>query len=209
MPYRCAWNRNTDIGCWIRGMVVALLAMLLLSSFGSISFALTPQEELQQILNQIPSDWWNGGWDKLAELENFIVQHPDQSDLCATARFYIGAYYNGVKQYEKSIEAHEALLTKYPTAKECVKSLWEIGYIQHHRLKILSAAIQAYQRIINKYGGTAEAPKAMLAVGQIYHRARQSDAAIQMYQDLLSVYPESDEAARALLKMGIMSTIAI
>ncbi|OGH60355.1 MAG: hypothetical protein A3G34_09955 [Candidatus Lindowbacteria bacterium RIFCSPLOWO2_12_FULL_62_27] len=180
------------------------LSILIWSSLGSSSLALTPREELQQILNQIPAEWWNGGWDKLAELESFIQAYPDKPELCATAQFYIGAYYNGVKQYEKSVEAHQTLLTKYPTAKECVKSLWEIGYIQQHRLKNLSEALQAYKRIINQYGESAETPKAMLAAGIIYHRAKQPDVAIQTYQDLIRAHPEADESPRALLKTGII-----
>ncbi len=202
MAYRL--KRADDIGLRGCGVVIFLAALFFFVIPLKNSFAATPQEDLQQILNQIPSDWWNGGWNKLAELESFIQAHPGNPDLCATAQFYIGAYYNGVKQYEKSVAAHQTLVAKYPAAKECVKSLWEIGYIQQHRLKNLSEAIQAYKQIINKYGESGEAPKAMLALGIVYHGAKQYDAAIQTYQDLLRIYPASDEAPRALLKTGII-----
>ena len=187
-----------------RFLASALLSIFVLLAFHTISFATTPQEELQQILQQIPTEWWNGGWDKLAELEAFIQAHPKYPDLCATAQFYIAACYNGKKQYERSVAAHEALLTTYPTSKECPKSLWEIGYIRHHRLKDLAGAIEAYKKIVNRYGESEQAPKAMLALGTVYHKARQNEAAIQAYQDLLRIYPQTDESPRSLLKTGII-----
>lgn len=204
MPYKCARDFKTNLSIGRKAFISAFLSILLLGPLGSDAFAISSQEELQQILNQIPSEWWNGGWDDLVELESFIQAHPEHPDMCATAQFYIGAYYNGVKEYEKSVRAHQTLLTKYPMSKECGKSLWEIGYIQQHRLKNLAEAIRVYQQIINNYGESEEAPKAMLALGIVYHKVRQSDAAIRTYQDLLRKYPDADEAPRSLLKVGII-----
>ena len=69
--------------------IVIVLGILALG-FASAN---SPEAELAGITQDIPGNWWDGGWDKLQDLQAFISKYHGKPALCAHAQYYVGCYY--------------------------------------------------------------------------------------------------------------------
>ncbi len=185
---------------------VIIFALILgLFSFG-LAFAQTAKGQLEAIKEGIPTSWWDGGWDKLSELQSFISEHRDESILCAEAQFYIACCYYGSGSYQEAIDAYQEILTSYPTVlSECYKAQFEIGQIYLHRLKDIPQAISAYRKVVAEYAEGFTAASAQVCLGKCYQYQKDYATALLEYQKVLNDYPEAQtQHIEALLAIGDM-----
>ena len=167
----------------------------------------TAQAQFSGITKDIPYSWWDGGWDKLKELQGFISSNPDSTAFCAKAQYYIGCYYYSTQQYQKAIEAYGTVLKAYPSiASECGDAQFEIAQITLNCLNRPKEAIIEYQKVISNYPNSWSAPIAQLAIARIYIKQQDKAHAKSELQKVIDNYPlAKKQRAEASMDLGDMS----
>jgi hypothetical protein len=113
----------------LRLVAGATMLGLLVVAMGATGEQLARQP-LEAILADIPPAWYEGGWDKRAELTQFIEAHPADTLLCARAQFYIASQSYAERNHQQAIQEYQQLIREYPSAwLECQKAQFEIGQI--------------------------------------------------------------------------------
>ncbi len=64
---------------------ILVLTPLLLLNFTASCFpeGTSADAQFSNIAKDIPNVWWDGGWDKLKELQDFITNNRNETALCA------------------------------------------------------------------------------------------------------------------------------
>lgn len=179
----------------MKGLILIFcLLSLILSCAPTLSFAQTPEDELALIIQSIPDKWWEGGWDKMAELKDFILRHPDYPELCARAQFYLACNYRIKGDLEGALREYSALIAVYPqVTSECAKAQFEIAQIYFHLFNDIPKAISAYKKVITDYPDSLSAPLAQLGVARSYRRQQDHANALAEYQKVIDNYPQSNK----------------
>jgi len=148
--------------------------------------------ELSVITKDIPAAWWDGGWNKLDELQNFIAKYPDKPLLSAQAQYYVGCYYYSIKDYSSAIRGYEAVMTNYPAAEVfCVKAQYEIAQIYLNCLHEPDTAIREYEKILSNYSDMNLRPIAQLMIGKAYADLEDYAKAEEAYKKVVEDYPKA------------------
>lgn len=186
--------------------VVGIIAMSVFL-FGFVQANL-PQEKLEAIKQDIPSEWWEGGWDKLSKLQELKDQYPDNIDIQAQAQYYTACQYYANKDHQRAIQEYQKLINTYPTAwQECQKAQFEIGQIYLYRLDNPQQAILEYQKAFQYYPKSFLTPMTKIGIARAYKRLGQYDLALEAYQAVLNDYPEyKRERTQANLDMAELLT---
>jgi TolA-binding protein len=189
-------------------LIVISTAILIFNIITSgFSEETTAQAQLSGITKDIPANWWDGGWDKLKELQDFISNNPGNTDLCAKAQYYIGCYYCSTQQYQKAIEEYRALLKLYPlVAPECSKAQYEIGQITFNSLNKPKEAITEYRKVISDYPDSWLSPAAQLTIGRAYIKLQDKAQAKVELQKVMDNYPLAKwQRTEAYVELGDIS----
>lgn len=185
------WRHKKEMRCFI--LVLSLLS-LILSTTLTFSFAQTPEEELAAITQSIPQKWWEGGWDKMVELKDFISRYNDSPALCAQAQYYLACNYRIRGDLESALREYENLITTYPQiTTECAKARFEIAQIYFHYLNDIPKAIAEYKKVITDYPDSLSAPMAQLGIARSYRRQQDHANALAEYQKVIDNYPQSNK----------------
>lgn len=168
----------------------ATMLGLLVLAIGATGEQLARQP-LEAILADIPAAWYEGGWDKRAELLQLIAEHPTDALLCARAQFYVASQYYAERDHQRAIQEYQKLIREYPSAwLECQKAQFEIGQIYLYRLDNPDQALREYQRVIQDYPRGFMAARAQLMIGRAYRRLGDVALALEAYRKVSLDYPQ-------------------
>ncbi len=164
------------------------------------------EDQLIGILQSIPDNWWEGGWDKLAQLQDLIAQNPSNPSLCAQAQYWIGCQYYATRDHEKALQEYRNLINTYPSAwLQCQMAQYEIGQIYLYRLNNLDQAILEYGKALKSYPKSYVTPMSQLGIARAYRKLGKFQVAIREYKVLLNDYPEfKKETIQANLDLGVL-----
>lgn len=162
------------------------------------------EDQLIGILQSVPDNWWDGGWDKLSELRDFISQNTGKPALCAKAQYYVACYYYSIKDCRKAMEEYAVLLSTYPSVvSECSKAQFEIAQINFNYLGNLEEAIKEYQKVVSVYAEEPVAPLAQLMIGRAYLRLGDAAQAKAELQKVITDHPlAKTQVAQAYVDLG-------
>ena len=159
---------------------------------------------LDVIIADIPERWWEGGWDKVIELNQFINQNTFDKTSCARAQYWIGCNYYANRDYERAIEEYETVLRLYSDAwLICAKSRFEIGQIYLYKLNDYESALESYAMVIGDYPVCEVTAQAQKSIAYIYRLLRDYERSHKEYEKVWQLYPEYKlEAAKAFYENG-------
>lgn len=164
--------------------------------------------ELDKIIADIPENWWEGGWDKIVELNQFINNNLDKKQLCAKAQYWIACNYYAKRDYETAIKEYKTLIKLYPDAwAECSKAQFEIGQIYLYRLYKYKDALSAYKTIFKEYPECEFLPEVQRMIAYCYLKMKNFKKAEEEYKKVysLSGYLDSKlETTKAWWELGEM-----
>ena len=139
----------------------------------------------------IPQNWWDGGWDKVSQLQNFISNNADKPVLCAQAQYYIGCYYYSIADYDNAIRAYDTVVSSYPSAdSERAKAEYEIGQIYLNCKDKPAEAISEYQKVLT-YNDANLNPMSQIMIGRAYLKLEDYANAEAAFRKVLSDYPKA------------------
>lgn len=185
---------------------VSLVLATALIAFGFTS-AHTPQADLDVIKQDIPDKWWEGGWDKIDELKDFILRHRSSSDVCAQAQYYIGCNYKIKGDYASALTEYSNLIATYPKiTQECAKAQFEIAQIYFLDLNDLPKAIAEYKKLLKNYPDNSLAPLAQISISRALRKQKDFTNALAEYQIVIDNYPlTKKQHVEAYMDMGDIS----
>ncbi len=190
-------------------LIVGLICLLLTSAhtFCYAQTAGTAEAELKAILDAIPNWWWDGGWDKLNELKDFISKHPDKPALCAQAQYYIGCYYYSIRNNDAAIRAYDTVISAYPSADAWrAKAQYEIAQIYLNCLHQPEAAIREYEKVLSNYQDMNLKPVAQLMIGKAYLELENYPEAEASFKKVITDYPQAKKQhSEVYLGLGDLS----
>ncbi|MDP3786414.1 MAG: tetratricopeptide repeat protein [Candidatus Omnitrophota bacterium] len=171
-------------------LFIMSMVMVLSSLTPAFSQTNLPQTELDTITSDIPTNWWDSGWDEIGDLKAFITKYPNKPSLCAKAQYYIGCYYYSIREYAKAIDSYRTLIDAYPTVTpECSKAQFEIAQVYLNCLDNPKQAITEYQKLIQNYPKNSTTPMAQLMIGRAYLKQKNMARAKVELQKVISNYP--------------------
>lgn len=175
-------------------LYAAVTASLVLAmAAASFSETGSPETELAGITKGIPGNWWQGGWDKLSELQGFISKYPDRHDLCAQAQYRIGNYYQSAGNFNAAIKAYRTVISTYPKIeKECAKAQYETGQVYFYCLSDYGAAVEEYQKVISDYSDGSLKAISQVMTGKAYKELNDPAKAEASFKKVISDYPKGD-----------------
>ncbi len=187
-------------------MTIFFLVLLILFNVSSLVFSAekNADTELSSITKDIPGMWWDGGWDKLSELQNFILDHPKNQAQCARAQYYIGCYYYSKQEFQKAIDAYKVVISSYPSVKsDCSNAQFEIAQITLNSFNKPKDAIQEYKKVISSYPDTWPAGVSQLEIGRSYRKLQNNNQAKIELQKVVDKYPFAQkQQTEALIELG-------
>jgi tetratricopeptide (TPR) repeat protein len=159
---------------------------------------------LDGIIAEIPEVWWEGGWDMLLPLNQFIDQNPGDKQACARAQYWIGCNYYANRDYNRAIQEYETIFKLYSEAwGECAKSQFEIGQVYLYKLNDYEKALEAYQNTLNNYPQCAVSAEAQRMVAYTYSKMSNNEKAKEEYSKVVTSYPKAKlEIAKAYWELG-------
>ncbi len=123
-------------------------------------------------------------WQGLLKLsQQWVKREPENT----VAWYGLGMSYNGLKQYDRAIQAYREALRIQP---ELAETWYNLG-VAYNNLKQYDRAIQAYREALRIQPEDAEA---WSNLGTAYNGLKQYDQAIQAYREALRIQPELAEA---------------
>lgn len=160
--------------------------------------------KLSAITRDIPKFWWDGGWDKLKDLQDFISNNPNSPVLCARAQYYIGCYYYSKHDYQKAIDEYAKISILYPSVRnECLQSQYEIAQITLNCLNKPEKAIEEYRKVIALYPNDPASPASQLMIGRAYLRMKDVKKAKPEFQKVIDNYPSAKiQCSEACVEIG-------
>jgi len=181
----------------------SLVLTVVLVLFGFTS-AQSPQAEFDVIRQGIPNNWWEGNWDKINELKEFVSKHGNSPNACAQARYYLGCNYKVQGDYTNALKEYNALINAYPqVTSECSKAQFEIAQIYFYCLNDIPKAIVEYKKMVAKYPNSWLAPLAEISLGRAYRRQKDYTSALAEYQKIIDNYPDArKQRVEAYMDMG-------
>ncbi|MFH2137682.1 MAG: tetratricopeptide repeat protein [Candidatus Omnitrophota bacterium] len=195
-----------NLSRFVMGVLVFTLAVF---SFGFVAGEVVLQKKLDIVKQRIPNQWWNGGWDEEADLQDIIAQSGKDKSQKAQAQYYIAGQYYSNREHQKALQEYRKLIKDYPDAwLECQKAQFEIGQINLYRLNEPEEAIYEYRKIIDNYENSFMKPKAQLMIARAYRKQQQYDSALKEYSKVLELYPEySSEVTETHLDIAEMKIV--
>lgn len=182
-------------------LVVTMIAMT--ASVHSVLADTTAEQELQTLVQDIPEDWWEGGWDKQEELEAFITKYSAETELCAKAQYYIGGFYYSKKEYNKAIEAYKDVARWFPEAPYAADAQFEIGQLYLNTMNDPAQAVEYYKKVISSSPTAHLTHVAQLMLGRAYKQMGDIKNATAAYNTLLTNYPLAKrQHVEALIDLG-------
>lgn len=159
---------------------------------------------LDAIIEELPDLWWEGGWDKIVELNQYINQNLSDKQACARAQFWIACNYYANRDYERAIQEYEIVLGMYPEAwGECAKAQFEIGQVYLYRLYDYEQALEAYQKVLSEYPECEITAEAQRMQAYTYSKLENNAKAHEEYQKVWVLYPKFKlEVAKAYWENG-------
>ncbi len=166
-----------------------LVLLVFLTGFASTQL---PKEKLDSLKKEIPTEWWEGGWDKSAQIEEIKSESPSDPSIQAKAQYLIACQHYAGRQHELAIQEFRSIITDYPSAwQECQKAQFEIAQMNLYRLDDPEQAIKEYEYALDNYPKSYISPMAKLGIARSYRRLSKPDLALEVYQALLKTYPEN------------------
>ena len=186
----------------------ALFVCLALLFIPKISFCDTTEDNLKAITDTIPQNWWDGGWDKTAQLQDFINNNPTKPFLCAQAQYYIGCYYYSVADYDNAIRAYDTVVSAYSSApSECARAEYEISQIYLNCKHDPRMAITEYSKAIS-YNDTLISPMSEVGIGKAYTDLKDYPQAEAAFKRVIDGYPDAlRQKYDAYMGLGYLSMI--
>ncbi len=185
---------------------VPVLILLLVFNYAAPVFpdGMSADAQFSGIVKDIPNFWWDGGWDKLQDLQDFVINNPGEPLLCAKAQYYIGCYYYSKQKYQKAIDEYEKVPKLYPSiTAECSRARFEIAQIKLNCLNDPDAAISEYRKIVSDYPNDYNAPVAQLMIGRAYIKIKNPAQAKIEFQKLIDSYPSANsQRAEGYAELG-------
>ncbi len=163
---------------------------------------------LDEIIEDIPEKWWEGGWDKKDELLSFIQAHSaNNREALAKAQYWIGCYYYSQRDNEAAIAAFEELVEDYVDCWfACAKARFEIGQVYVHRIYDYDKAIINFRKVISCYPKCEVTPQAQRMIGYALWQMGKKEEALNEYSKVWNSYPQAKlEIAKAYWESGNLS----
>lgn len=181
-----------------------LVAVIIAVGFTSAS---TSQAELNAIKQDIPNNWWEGGWDKVAELKDFISRNRGNPNTCAQAQYYLGCNYKVQGDYNNALAEYGNLIATYPQiTSECAKAQFEMAQIYFYSLNDMQKATAEYKKLTTNYPDSSIAPLAQIALGRALRKQKDYAGALAEYQKVIDNYPQArKQQVEAYMDMGDMA----
>lgn len=158
---------------------ITLVSMILFGSAGLVMAEDTPTPEaaIEKIFNQIPAQWWRGGWDQRKEIDSIVSKYPGRPDLYTKQILYYGDYYYANNDYGAAIECYQKLIDTYPNEKAASTAVRHLADLYSYRMSRPIDAERLYQEVIEKYPASKDTPPALVRLKQIrldvlYDKAR-------------------------------------
>ncbi|MBI4707742.1 MAG: tetratricopeptide repeat protein [Candidatus Omnitrophica bacterium] len=189
-----------------RFVMGVLVFALMVFSMGFVAGEVIAQKKIDLIKQRVPNQWWQGGWDEEANLEEIISDKQSGKDQKAQAQYYLAGQYYANRDFNRALQEYRKLISTYPAAWfESQKAQFEIGQIYLYRLNEPEAAIYEYQKAIDEYQTTYIKALAQMMIGRAYRRQKQFDTALKEYKKVLEIYPDfHSETTEANLDIGDM-----
>jgi len=159
---------------------------------------------LDAVIEEIPDLWWEGGWDKTLELQQFIRENPADKQACARAQFWIACNHYANRDYERAIREYETVLRQYPEAwGECAKACFETGQIYLYRLYQYDNALESFRKVLSGYPECEVTAEAQRSLAYTYSLLKDNEKARQEYEKVWTLYPKFKlEVAKAYFENG-------
>jgi len=185
---------------------IIFIVLVLIFSIKVIS-AQTARSTLDDIIAGIPEKWWDGGWDKISDLTDFINSEPhSNNEAVAKAKYWIGCNYYANREHKQAIDEFESLIKQYPDAWfACAMAQFEIGQVYLYRVYDYQKALEAYNKVITEYPICEVTPQAQRMIAYTYLQSGDHETAKTEYEKLIRNYPNNKlETAKAYWEMGEM-----
>ncbi len=163
---------------------------------------------LDEIIEDIPKKWWEGGWDKKDELQSFIQTHSaDNRDALAKAQYWIGCNYYSQRDNEAAIAVFKELIQDYADCWfACAKARFEIGQVYVYRIYDYDKAIVNFRKVISDYPKCEVTAQAQRMIGYTLWQMRENEKAFIEYGKVWGNYPQAKlEIAKAYWESGNLS----
>ncbi|MFH1777395.1 MAG: tetratricopeptide repeat protein [Candidatus Omnitrophota bacterium] len=189
-------------------LIITILFLSLVVFFSAkIITAQGTRIALDEIIEDIPEQWWDGGWNKIEELTNFIQQNQHKNqEVLAKAQYWIGCNYYAIREHKRAIAAFAAIMEKYPESwLACAKAQFEIGQVNLHRLYDYNNALSAYTKVLREYPECEVSAQAQRMIAYTYFQMKDYAKAKGEYEKVWQNYPNVKmEAAKAYWELGEM-----
>jgi len=165
------------------------------------------QNKLDTILADVPEEWWEGGWDKISQLQDLIAQNPNNLSLCAEAQYWIASQYYASRDHERALQEYQNLINTYASSwLQCQMAQYEMGQIYLYRLNKPEQAIIEYDKALKTYPRSYVTPMSQLGIARAYRKLGNLQVAHREYEVLLNDYPEfKKDITQANLDLGVLS----
>ena len=156
-------------GHWVLNLA-GLLAITVIAISGIASERL-PCRQLEAIKKDIPAFWWDGGWNKIKELEAFKAKRHNEKFLWAEAQFYTAGYYYTNKDYKRAIEEYRNLIKTAPYSVRAPEAQLKAGEC-YNLLDRYDEAFREYEVLLVRYPHSRQCLESLLEIGELsYLRA--------------------------------------
>lgn len=108
-------------------------------------------------------------------------------------------YYNG-RQYQKSIDWADSLITKFPLSDALPGTLFLKG-LALNSLEKYSEARETFGELLSKYPKTQDAGNAKVQIGYAYSSEKEYEKALEIYQEALRDYPKNLDSSQVFYEI--------
>ncbi|MCK5706355.1 MAG: tetratricopeptide repeat protein [Candidatus Aureabacteria bacterium] len=177
----------------MKKIFVLFFMVLVLLSTSQICLAQVNNISIDEIINEIPEVWWEGGWNKTLELNQFINNNLQNKQQCAKAQYWIACNHYANRDYKRAIDEFNIVLEQYSGSwGECVKAQFEIAQIYLYKLKEYEKALTAYNKVLSNYPDQKNLPaQSQRMIAYTYNRMKNNEKAYDEYKKVWENYSES------------------
>lgn len=174
-----------------------------------ITQPLTSSSEAAALLKQAIQDEQSGNTAQAIKGYRYIVKHYIFAREAPQAQFLLAKLFKKQGRLQRAFDAFQALITRYPEAKQFDESIAEqiniANYYMEKRnqafLNVLMSNFEIAQHMYEKILASAPfgryAPIVQFNLGLTYERQGRVQDAVQAYQTLIDKYPNSSVASNA------------
>jgi len=143
----------------------------------------------------------------IAEYQKVIDQYSNTNTEAAMsavwrAQYYIGLSYHKLKSYQQAITAFDRVDKRSEFASRAGYYIGWCLFDKENPRRNVNGSISAFERLIQQFPDSAEARRALLAIGDAYSELMQWQDVKNTYIRLIKTYPNSQQAQQAQLLLA-------